>query len=180
MAKETWEWLRLEVDIVASSLLSSSANKGSSYRITPTGVLTGYRSRNMYYLTSKSGSRTVYLPNPEKPDGVQGTIATMVNSARNTKAQVTAQKIGEDQIKYELSWSLLSCDEWEELLRFWNSNFIFRLHYYDSVLGKRSSRLCYISDRTYQYLDVVMSGNQAGTPTGYINCSVSMVDTGRN
>ena len=161
---------------MASSVLSSSTTKHIAYKRGVSGVYSGHRARNMYYLTSKSGNKTIHLPNPEKPDGLKGTIATMVNSARNTKAEVTAQKIGEDQIKYELSWSFLSVDEWEEMLRFWDSNFIFRLHFYNSVKGRMDSKLCYISDRVFQYHDIT----DKGEPTAYIECSASMVDTGRS
>lgn len=141
------------------------------------GTFTGSRPRNMFYMTAIGSSTRYYLPNPDYNDGLKSTIATMVNSARNTKAVVTAQKIGRDQIKHELSWNFLSVDEWEPLLGFWDKHFFFNLHYYDPVAGGEISRKCYISDRPYSYYDI-RTTNGLAVPTAYINCSASIVDTG--
>lgn len=137
-------------------------------------VFSGHRARNMFYITKLSSATQYWLPNPDKDDGLKATIATMVNSARNTKAVVTAQKIGRDQIQYQLSWSFLSVSEWESLLSFWNSNFFFKFHYYDPVTGEVSAHKCYISDREFSYHDIT----QAGRPTAYISCSATITDTG--
>ena len=151
-----------------------NTNNTVKYSPSSNGVFTGHRARNMFYITKLGSSTQYWLPNPDKDDGLKATIATMVNSARNTKAVVTAQKIGRDQIQYQLSWSFLTLEEWEELLRFWNNNFFFVFHYYDPLTGNTASHKCYISDRNYSYHDIRTDGK----PTAYTSCSAAITDTG--
>lgn len=128
---------------------------------------------NMFSVSSLSGENTIMLPNPSQDSG-KATIATMVNSGRNANAVVTAQKIGRDQDKTELSWPLMKKTEWERILQFFNTNFFFKLTYYSGVFGKKITRKFYISDRTFQPFDI----DANGIPTAYKNCAFSMVDTG--
>ena len=63
------------------------------------------RPSNMFYMTSLTSNTRYYLPNPDMDGGLQGLIATLVNSARNTEGIVTAQKIGRDQDKSQMEFS---------------------------------------------------------------------------
>ena len=128
---------------------------------------------NMFAVQALSGGATIWLPNPETTSG-KGTIATMVNSGRNASAVVTAQKIGRDQDKSELTWKWLSKAEWESLLQFWDTNFFFNFTYYSPVAGVKITRKCYISDRKFQPFEIDNNGN----PTSYKNCSANIIDTG--
>lgn len=148
-------------------------DKHSSYKI-KNKTVSGYRASNMFAITTVKSKDKIWLPNPDKDGGLSNTIATMVNSARNTKAIVTAQKIGRDQQKFALSWSFLSKSEWEQLLKFWDDHFIFKLYYYDPVKNRITNHKFYISDRTYEYFDI----DSSGQPIAYINCKASIVDTG--
>lgn len=154
-------------------MLVDKTNKGSKYKPTSTGF-TGYRARNMFYMTTLKGSAEHWIPNPDKNSGLQATIATMVNSARNTQAIVTAQKIGRDQVQFKLTWNFLSVDEWENILKFWDDYFFFIFYYYDPLRSKISGHKCYISDRTYSYENIKSNGE----PTAYIDCSATITDTG--
>lgn len=127
----------------------------------------------MFSIQALLGGEVINLPNPDK-DSAKNIIATMVNSARNASAVVTAQKIGRDQEKTELAWTYLSKEEWEKLLRFWDQNFFFNFTYYSRVEGTKITRKFYISDRTDNPLDV----DSNGIPTAYVNCTASVVDTG--
>lgn len=138
-----------------------------------TRKLEGARPANMFSISKISGGNLIWLPNPEKDSG-QGLISTLVDSARNTKGVVTAQKICRDQDKTELAWSLLTVEEWERLLEFWDSNFEFVLNYYSPVKHTRISRVFYIGDRSYKFFDILDNGN----PTAYTECSANVVDTG--
>lgn len=145
----------------------------SYYTFDPvTRKVIGKRPANMFSIQKISGGNQIWLPNPEKDSG-KGLISTLVDSARNTKGIVTAQKIGRDQDKVELAWSLLTVEEWETLLEFWDSNFEFVINYYSAVKHTRISRVFYIGDRSFQFFDVL-----DGKPTAYIQCSANMVDTG--
>lgn len=131
------------------------------------------RPATMFSMSSLSGSATINIPNPDTTSG-KGLIATLVNSGRNASAVVTAQKIGRDQDKTELSWNYLEKEEWEKLVRFWDQNFFFSFTYYSPVKGVKITRKFYISDRLYKPFQV----DANGIPTAYKECSASMVDTG--
>lgn len=132
------------------------------------------RPSNMFYMTSLTSNVRYYLPNPDMDGGLQGLIATLVNSARNTEGIVTAQKIGRDQDKSTLKWNFLTKQEWETLVEFWENNFMFNLTYYSPVKHTFITRKFYVSDRTYSYFNI----DSSGSPTAYTDCSVALVDTG--
>ena len=145
-----------------------------NYTINPeTLVLEGSRPANMFSISPRGGGQSIWLPNPER-DSAKGLVATLVDSARNTKGVVTAQKICRDQDKVELAWSLLTVEEWETLLEFWDKNFYFNLTYYSPVKHTRITRVFYIGDRTYRPWNI----DSEGIPTGYVECAANMTDTG--
>ena len=129
--------------------------------------------RTMFEVSNLSGGATIKLPNPSTESG-KATIATMVNSGRNANAVVTAQKIGRDQDKTELSWPYMSKEDWEELLTFFDENFFFNFTYYSPVAGSKITRKCYVGDRTYQPYDIDANGN----PIAYKECKLNVIDTG--
>lgn len=133
----------------------------------------GLRPSNMFSVQSLSGGAALWLPNPDT-ESATNTIATMVNSARNASAVVTAQKIGRDQEKTQMKWSYLEKDIWEQMLRFWDANFYFRFTYYSRVRGNRISRVFYIGDRN----DRPFAIDSAGLPTAYRDCTANVIDTG--
>lgn len=133
----------------------------------------GMRPANMFTMSSLSGGTTIQLPNPDTESG-KNLIATLVNSGRNANAVVVAQKIGRDQEKTELSWNYLEKDEWEKLLRFWDTNFFFTFTYYSRVEGRKISRKFYIGDRSDRPKDI----DSNGIPTAYLDCVANVVDTG--
>lgn len=131
------------------------------------------RPTTMFTMSSLDGGAVVQLPNPDYTSG-KGTIATLVNSGRNANAVVTAQKIGRDQDKTEMSWNYLDKETWERMVGFWDSNFFFNFTYYSPVAGSKITRKCYIGDRTWRPFQV----DQQGIPTAYQDCSANVVDTG--
>lgn len=133
----------------------------------------GRRPSTMFTLQAVGGGEVLRVPNPDNPSATN-LIATLVNSARNANAIVTAQKIGRDQEKTEMSWNYLEKEEWEALLRFWNRNFFFNFTYYSRVDGIKITRKFYIGDRTDQPFNVTLDG----IPTAYRDCKADVVDTG--
>lgn len=127
----------------------------------------------MFTMRSLGGGSVIRIPNPDNPSATN-LIATLVNSARNANAIVTAQKIGRDQEKTEMSWNYLEKEEWEELLRFWDQNFFFEFTYYSRVDGRKITRKFYIGDRTDQPFQV----DENGIPTAYRDCKANVIDTG--
>lgn len=131
------------------------------------------RPSTMFRMSSLSGSASVVIPNPDYTSG-KGTISTLVNSGRNASAVVTAQKIGRDQDKTEMSWNYLDKATWEKMVKFWDENFFFNFTYYSPVAGVKITRKCYIGDRSWRPFQV----DESGIPTAYQDCSANVVDTG--
>lgn len=127
----------------------------------------------MFSVQPVAGGKPLWLPNPNT-DSAEGLIATLVNSARNASGVVTAQKIGRDQDKVTLAWKYLDKEEWEALLKFFDTNFFFYFNYYHPVTQARRTRVFYVSDRTYKPYAV----DAAGIPVAYKDCTLSVVDTG--
>ena len=135
----------------------------------------GIRPSTMFTMQALSGGSAIQIPNPDK-NSAKNLIATMVNSARNAQAVVTAQKIGRDQEKTELKWNWLTKDEWETLLRFWDKNFFFNFTYYSRISGEKITRKFYIGDRSDSPADIDVNG----IPTAYVDCVANVVDTGES
>lgn len=131
------------------------------------------RPSTMFTMSSLSGGQVIHIPNPDNPSATN-LIATLVNSARNANAIVTAQKIGRDQEKTEMSWNYLEKEEWETLLRFWDQNFFFNFTYYSRVDGVKITRKFYVGDRTDKPFNV----DANGIPTAYRDCTANVIDTG--
>ena len=131
------------------------------------------RPSTMFTMSSLSGGQVIHIPNPDNPSATN-LIATLVNSARNANAIVTAQKIGRDQEKTEMSWNYLEKEEWETLLRFWDQNFFFNFTYYSRVDGVKITRKFYVGDRTDKPFNV----DANGIPVAYRDCTANVIDTG--
>lgn len=131
------------------------------------------RPATMFTISTIGGGQSIQIPNPDNPSA-KNLISTLVNSARNANAIVTAQKIGRDQEKTEMSWNFLTKDEWEELLRFWDQNFFFNFTYYSRVEGVKITRKFYIGDRE----DMPFQVDDEGIPIAYKDCKANVIDTG--
>lgn len=136
-------------------------------------MIKGFRLANMFEMSSLDGSWVVQIPNPDK-DSAKGIIATMVNAGRSSANVVTAQKLGRDNDKTEMSWNFLEKDEWESMARFWNTHFFFLFTYYSDVAGSKITRKFYVGDRERLPYDIDGSGN----PTAYVECKANVIDTG--
>jgi hypothetical protein len=131
------------------------------------------RPSTMFSMSSLSGGDTISIPNPDK-DSAMGIISTLVDSGRNSEGVVVAQKIGRDQGKTELKWSILTKNEWEAMVRFWHNNFFFNFTYYDDISGTKITRKFYVGDRSRRPLEIT----EQGIPVAYVDCSADVVDTG--
>lgn len=99
----------------------------------------------------------------------------MVNSARNTLAEMVGQKIGRDQYKVEsLFWPHLYAQEWSDMLKEFN-NFFVIAEIPDMVNNCWIKLKMYPGDRT---AEPWMVSEETGLPTEYINCKVNIVDVG--
>ena len=131
------------------------------------------RPSTMFTMQSLNGGEIIEIPNPDQ-DSAKNIIETLVNSGRNADAVVVAQKIGRDQEKTEMSWNYLPKEDWEKMLRFWDTNFFFNFTYYSRVAGTKITRKFYIGDRS----DTPYNVDASGIPTAYVDCTANVVDTG--
>ena len=131
------------------------------------------RPSTMFTMQSLNGGEIIEIPNPDQ-NSAKNIIETLVNSGRNADAVVVAQKIGRDQEKTEMSWNYLPKEDWEKMLRFWDTNFFLNFTYYSRVAGTKITRKFYISDRS----DTPYNVDASGIPTAYVDCTANVVDTG--
>lgn len=103
-------------------------------------------------------------------------VATMVNSARNTLAEMVGQKIGRDQYKVDnLFWPHLTAEEWSSMLKEFD-NFFVIAEIPDMVNNCWMKLKMYPGDRT---AEPWMVDDVTGLPTEYINCKVNIIDVGK-
>lgn len=116
----------------------------------------------------------VQLPQPARGLGLH--ISTLVDSARNSSGRVVGQKIGRDQQKIEnVVWSILTAEQWAQLLQILDANFYVMVTYPNMVTGTWITRKMYCGDRTATVFEVDKS---TGLPTKYQNCKVNFIDVG--
>lgn len=117
----------------------------------------------------------VPFPYPSKDSGLQ-TVVTLVNSARTADGVLRGEKIGRDQSKVELTWAILTPDQWSQMLQIFDQNFTFTIRYMDMVSNNWKTRTFYVGDRKAQPYMVDPTTNR---PMFYKNCVANVIDTGR-
>lgn len=116
----------------------------------------------------------VQLPQPKRGLGLH--IATLVDSARNSRGVVVGQKIGRDQQKIEnVEWAVLTAKEWGDILKILDANFYVNVTYPDMVTGRWITRKMYCGDRTAEVFKI---DKNTGLPTHYAYCKVNFIDVG--
>ena len=116
----------------------------------------------------------VKLP-PLSVDSGKMTIATNVNSGRNSNAVVVGQKIGRDQSKIECNWSYLSQRQWKEILDIFERSFFNNVTYFDMQKGEFITRKMYVGDRSARPFKL----NASKEPTAFLECQLNLIDTGK-
>lgn len=110
---------------------------------------------------------------PDKDSGLQ-TISTMVDSARTVDGVMRGERVGRDVNKIELSWSVLTPDDWTNILRLLQ-NFIVTVRYFDMVVNNWVVKKFYCSDRSAR---PYLINTSTGRPKYYVNCNVNLIDVG--
>lgn len=116
----------------------------------------------------------VRFPYPDRESGLQ-TQSTLVNGGRNAQGVFIGQRIGRDQSKVELTWTILDAAVWAELLQLFEESFVNEVEYYDMTQGQVISRKMYVSDRTAQPFEIDPA---TGVWLRAKNCKLNLVDTG--
>lgn len=119
----------------------------------------------------------IYVKGVEFPYPARGCniiVTTPVDSTRNAKAEVVAQRIGRDQYKINaLVWPMLTAKQWKFILQAF-SKFFATVTFPDPVTDEYISLKMYPGDRSAEPYWV----DKDGKPTTYVNCKVNIIDCG--
>ena len=147
-------------------------------------------SRALVSIYNEDTSAWVDLPCPSSYFGISTTV---VDSARNSKAQVVAQVIASDIAKVELKWNYLTVAQYSEIAQLfeekYGGSFIVPVSFFDVVKGDfdgdnstapntttNKVRMFYPSDRKVEFAKIKLDDN--GKPIGYTNVALNLIDTG--
>ena len=75
------------------------------------------------------------------------TSSTIVDSSRNSQAQVIATVIRAGIRKIELSWRVMTNADYAKLGTFFNNNFMFYAYYFDQDTNSWQTKQFYVGDR---------------------------------
>ena len=114
------------------------------------------------------------FPYPDKDSGLQS-VQTIVNSSRNANGIMVGERIGRDMGKLQLTWSVLTPEQWSSMLQIFN-NFTFTIKYIDMVTNDWTTRTFYVGDRSAQPFLIDTETNK---PKYYLNCKANVIDVGK-
>ena len=101
-----------------------------------------------------------------------------VDSARNVRAQVIAQKTNRRLVKLDsLQWSYLTREQWI-IIRRMIENFEVVLTYYDDYEDNIVSRKFYFGDSSAKPFEWDSKNCQVAVPLSYVDCKVNIIDMG--
>ena len=102
----------------------------------------------------------------------------LVDSDRNAKGTVIAQKINRRQLKFDgLYWSYLTCDEWK-FIRGLIENFEVNITYWDDYEDRVLTRKFYFGDSSATPFEYDNKNYQVAKPISYKDCKVNIIDMG--
>lgn len=105
-----------------------------------------------------------------------GTVATVVDSGRNTEAVMIGAVIRENVGKVEMKWNFLTIDKWSKICALFDStrggSFINTVEFFCPDMGGWVQREMYCSDRKAG----VFLRNKDGSIRGLTNCSVNLIE----
>lgn len=150
-------------------------------------------SRELVAVYSENLGNWVQLPTPSD---YSGTSTTVVDSARNSEGVVVGDVIKSDVAKVELKWNFLTVAQYSAIAKLferkYNGDFFVPVSFFDVINGdfegdltkvptnsegNNPIRIFYCGDRKVQFAKMVL--NADGTPKGYQNVSLNLIDTGK-
>ena len=115
-------------------------------------------------------------PFPE-PSTYNGITATIVDSARNADGYVIGSVIREDVAKVELTWNMLTVDQWARVLQCFDSkrggSFYNNVTFFNQTSGSFETREMYVSDRS---APMWRRDPDTGAVMGWLGCSLSLIE----
>ena len=114
------------------------------------------------------------VPYPSSSSGLQN-VATFVNSARNANGVVIGEVVGRNVSKVEITWAMLTPEEWSTILMEFDKSFYFDFRYIDMVTNDWVTRRFYVGDRSARPFMIDPKTNR---PKYYVNCKANVIDVG--
>lgn len=107
--------------------------------------------------------------------GLEIIISTAVNSGRNANAEVIAEKLGRDSLKYNnLRWAWLKPEEWYQILSLFD-NFFVVAKVWNPAKNEFVNIKMYPGDRSCQ---VYWLDEEHQIPKNFAECKVNIIDCG--
>lgn len=128
----------------------------------------------MAWIETKSG---IAIPAPAVESG-QVSISTLVNAGRNAQGKFVGQVIGDDKMKIEMSWNILSPTEFENLLKIFDrkrgGKFVNDFIVYDPRTRTYVEKRMYVGDREGRPLMVSNPGT--GHPKYWTDVKANLIE----
>ena len=128
----------------------------------------------MAWVTTTSG---IAIPEPAFDSG-NVTISTLVNAGRNANGEFIGQVVGNDKLKIELNWGVLSPTQFKALLALFDRNqggkFVNTFSVYDPRTMSYRNRTMYVGDRSGHPIMVANPGS--GHPKWWVDVQANLIE----
>lgn len=128
----------------------------------------------MAWITTQSG---IAIPDPAVESG-NITISTLVNGGRNADGKFVGQVIGNDKLKIELSWNVLTPEQFQALLSLFDKTqggkFVNTFTVYDPRTMTYRNIKMYVGDRSGRPLMVSNAGS--GHPKYWTDVQANLIE----
>jgi len=128
----------------------------------------------MAWIETRGG---IAIPEPAYGSG-QVTISTMVNAGRNAQGNFIGQVIGNDKLKIELNWKVLTPTQFKNLLALFDRSqggkFVNTFTVYDPRTMTYRNLDMYVGDRSGQ--PIMVSNPGTGHPKYWVDIQANLIE----
>lgn len=148
-------------------------------------VRIGKTQENAFSKTGTAGTDYIEIPCPST---YKTTTTTLVDSSRNSKAEVIATVVAQNVKKIEMSWKVIGIANYSQLAKFLNANFFFYVYYFDMddnsyPTAEAKVKQFYVGDRVAdalqnkQLITATVNNEQVYKVEHIQNFKISFIDT---
>ena len=122
-------------------------------------------------------SSGIEIPEPALESGTV-TVSTLVNAGRNANGKFIGQVIGDDKLKIEMNWKVLSPSDFRNLLKIWDrsqgGHFVNTFRVYDPRRKAYRNIKMYVGDRNGT--PIMVSNPGTGHPTWWTDVQANLIE----
>lgn len=119
----------------------------------------------------------IEIPSPAFQSG-QVSISTLVNAGRNADGRFVGQVIGDDKLKIEMNWNVLTPDQFQALLQIWDrdqgGSFVNTFVVYDPRTQTYVEKEMYVGDRSGT--PIMVSNPGTGHPRYWTDAQANLIE----